>query len=106
MQTPIPDFRRYCLYRIIVPYLVNARKLGYDKCLDILNEWLKKCNNLFKISFDIEIEINARLSAVKYYKPISIKKLKNENIKLYNLLFLHSIIKMYFSIQKATLKYK
>jgi hypothetical protein len=92
LQTPIPDFRRYCLYKILVPYLINVRKLSYDKCLGILNEWLKKCNNLSKISFNIYTEINVRLDAVKDYKPISIKKLKNGNIELYNLLFSNTTI--------------
>ena len=42
LQTPIPCFRRYCLYQYWYPYLVNVRKLSYDECFDILYEWLKE----------------------------------------------------------------
>jgi hypothetical protein len=86
LQTPLPCFRRYCLYRILVPYLVNVRKLNDEECFDILNIWLEKCNSLSKISFNIKSEIKTRLDAVKDYKPISLYKLKTENPDLYNLI--------------------
>lgn len=88
LQTPIPRFRRYCLYKIIVPYLVNIKKLDSDKCIDILNNWLDKCNNLFKLHFDIKSEISIRLKTVKHYKPISKHKLRKENPELFSLIFL------------------
>ncbi|KAA2283581.1 hypothetical protein [Candidatus Nitrosocosmicus sp. SS] len=86
LQTPIPRFRRYCLYRILVPYLVNIRKLNSDKCSDILKMWLEKCSKLSKISFNMESEIKTRLIAVKDYKPLSLYKLSSENTELYHLL--------------------
>jgi hypothetical protein len=92
LQTLIPCFRRFCLFKILVPYLINVIKLSYDKCLNILNEWLKKCSRLSKVYFNIETEIYARVSSVKDYKPISIKKLKNENVELYDVLLSNKII--------------
>ncbi len=89
LQTPIPCFRRYCLYRIIIPYLINVKRLSYNECFDISYQWFEKCNSISKISFDKEAEIKLRLNSVKNYLPLSIKKLKSENIKLYNLIFLH-----------------
>ncbi|MDF0680309.1 MAG: hypothetical protein P0116_05030, partial [Candidatus Nitrosocosmicus sp.] len=74
LQTPLPCFRRYCLYHILVPYLVNIRKLNSEKCYDILMTWLEKCNTLSKISFNMESEIRTRLIAVKDYKPLSLYK--------------------------------
>ena len=88
LQTPIPFFRRYCLYKILVPYLINVRKLSYDKSFTILNEWLKKCNSLSEVTFNIESELKTRLKGVKDYKAISLQKLKNENEDLYGLIFL------------------
>jgi hypothetical protein len=85
LQTPIPHHRKYCLFKIIVPYLVNIRKLSNDECFDIVNKWLEKCNSISKISFDIDTEIKTRLKAVKDYKPISIPKLRKENAELFNL---------------------
>ena len=86
LQTPLPCFRRYCLYHILVPYLVNVRKLNSEKCFDILNTWLEKCNYLSEISFNIESEIRTRLIAVKDYEPLSVCKLRTENAELYDLL--------------------
>src|SRR5690242_4455442 len=45
LQTSIPCFRRYCLYHIVVPYLVNVKRLSYNECFDISYEWLGKCNS-------------------------------------------------------------
>jgi hypothetical protein len=86
LQTPLPCFRRYCLYHILVPYLVNVRKLNSEKCYDVLKVWLEKCNMLSTISFNIESEIRTRLIAVKDYEPLSLYKLRTENIDLYELL--------------------
>jgi hypothetical protein len=86
LQTPLPCFRRYCLYRILVPYLVNVRKLNDEECFDVLKIWLEKCNNLSGISFNIESEIKARLNGVKDYEPLSLYKLRNEIADLYHLI--------------------
>ncbi len=86
LQTPIPYFRRYCLYHILVPYLVNIRKLNNKESFDILNMWLEKCNNLSKLPFNVESEIKTRLNGVKDYRPLAIYKLRNENPELYHLL--------------------
>ncbi len=86
LQTPLPCFRRYCLYRILVPYLVNIRKLNNEECFDVLKKWLEKCNNLSIISFNIDSEIKTRLNGVKDYEPLSKYKLRNENAELYDIL--------------------
>ena len=86
LQTPLPCFRRYCLYHILVPYLVNIRKLNSEKSYDILKTWLEKCNTLSKITFNTELEIKTRLIAVKNYDPLSLNKLRTENADLYELL--------------------
>jgi hypothetical protein len=46
LQNPIPDFRRYCLFHIVVPYLINVKNLNQEECFYILNNWLSKCNIL------------------------------------------------------------
>jgi hypothetical protein len=86
LQTPLPCFRRYCLYHILVPYLVNVRKLNLEKCYDVLKMWLEECNKLYKISFNMGSEIRTRLIAVKDYEPLSLYKLRTENADLYELL--------------------
>jgi hypothetical protein len=71
----------------MVPYLVNVKKINHDECICVLKKWLEECDKLSMISFNMEIEIEARLKAVKDYKPMSLQKLKTENFELYNLIF-------------------
>ena len=89
LQTPLPCFRRYCLYRIIIPYLINVKRLSYNEYFDVSCKWLEECNSISKISFDKQAETKLRLNSVKNYLPLSIKKLRYENIELYNLIFMN-----------------
>ena len=75
LQTPIEDGRKYALWKILCPYLVNIKKLQYEESYTILKTWLEKCNNLQKLDFNSETEIKAKLKNVKYYNPISIKNI-------------------------------
>ena len=85
-ETPIEDGRKYCLWKILCPYLVNVKKIGCDKSFEILKTWLEKCNNLRKLDFNPYTEIKDKLRYVKHYNPVSIKTLENDNINLYLLL--------------------
>jgi non-catalytic primase subunit PriX-like protein len=40
----IPDRRKYCIWRILAPYLINIRKLSDERASYIIREWLKKCS--------------------------------------------------------------
>jgi hypothetical protein len=86
LETPIEDGRKYALWRIFCPYLVNIKKLEYEESFEILKTWLKKCNNIRKLDFNPDIEIKIKLRYVKHYNPISIKGLKEDNRNLYLLL--------------------
>ena len=47
MNTPIIDFRYYCLWRILIPYLVNIKGFyDIDVVYSNLDEWLSECNKL------------------------------------------------------------
>jgi hypothetical protein len=83
LETPIEDGRKYCLWKILCPYLVNIKKIGCDKSFEILKIWLEKCNNSRKLDFDPGKEIRDKLSCVKHYNPISIKTFRNDNNNLY-----------------------
>jgi Primase X len=48
LQTPIEEYRKRVLWRILCPYLINVRKLSYDESFQILREWLDKCNSVRK----------------------------------------------------------
>jgi hypothetical protein len=34
LKTPIPDHRKYCIWRILAPYLINVKHLSFEDCLE------------------------------------------------------------------------
>ena len=86
LKTPIEDGRKYTLWRIMCPYLVNVKKLQYEESFEILKTWLEKCNRLRELSFNADKEIKNKLRYVKQYNPISCKTLMADNKNLYLLL--------------------
>ena len=86
LETPIEDGRKYTLWRILCPYLVNVKKLEYEESYEILKTWLDKCNKSRNLDFNPDTEIKAKLRHVRYYNPISLKVLMEDNRNLYRLL--------------------
>ncbi len=86
LQTPIEDYRKQCLWRILCPYLANIKKLSNEDASVLLKEWLQKCDGLRKIDFNSHVYLNSNLRNVKKYLPPSKEKLKNEYTELYRLL--------------------
>ena len=84
----LPDYRKYCTWRILAPYLTNVRKLQDDEAYQIIRKWLKKCNSVKRISFDETSRIRYDIQSVrkKGFYPIGWEQLKVENIDVFNLL--------------------
>jgi hypothetical protein len=91
LQTPLDDYRKYCLWRILCPYLTNIRKVSRDEAIMILSDWLRKCDGVRKLDFNAQREINIRLKSVKSYLQSSKETLKKEQSELYNLLTKYNI---------------
>jgi hypothetical protein len=95
LKTPMPDHRKYCIWRILAPYLINVKHLTFEEAFDIIEKWLYKCNDLEELDFDTEMKVNYCLNGAvnKGYLPISLynpnkepKTLKTDNRELYNIL--------------------
>ncbi len=86
LETPLKDNRKYCLWKILIPYLVNIKEFTNDKAIAILMEWLNMCNDLKKLNFEPSQRIKENMKYVKNYLPIRKTKLKEENPETYNLL--------------------
>ena len=84
----ISDNRKYCIWRILAPYLVNVKKLTDEQSSQIMSEWLKKCNLVKRISFDEASRIRYDIQSAKKkgFYPIGWNQLKVENIDLMNTL--------------------
>jgi hypothetical protein len=88
LLNPIQDHRKYCIWRILSPYLLNTRHLSYDESFDIIREWLERCNQLQQITFNINQKIREGLKGAERIGCLQISKgnLKEDNEQLYSLL--------------------
>ena len=86
LEHPLPDHRKYIIWRILSPYLLNIKKLPKEESYSVIKEWLDRCNELERLNFNAKIKIKEGLrGASKGYFPISIDKLKEENKALYDI---------------------
>jgi hypothetical protein len=87
LKTPLADHRKYCIWRIMTPYLLNIRKLSKEEVINILTNWLNQCNQLRRSDFNYRQKIREGLEgASEGYLPIAGENLKEENPELYSLL--------------------
>ena len=85
LQTPLNDYRKFVVWRILSPNLINIRKCSVDEAFSILKNWLYKCSKLRSLDFNPNYMIKYNInSAKKGYLPISLENLKIENTYLYN----------------------
>jgi hypothetical protein len=89
LQTPIEDYRKLVIDLILVPYLINVKKLSYHESYKIIKDWLEKCNDLKRLdnyrNFEYRINYALKNADKKQIPPMSYITLK-ENYK--NLYFL------------------
>ncbi|MDN5846305.1 MAG: hypothetical protein L0H53_08540 [Candidatus Nitrosocosmicus sp.] len=83
LQIPITDHRKYCLWRILVPYLLNVKKKGPEETTLILIEWLQRCNQERRLDFNIRSVLRSNIRSDKGYMPIAKEKLSTLNRDLY-----------------------
>jgi hypothetical protein len=88
IQTPIEDHRKFAVWRILAPYLINIKKLSYNEAFSIIKDWLNKCGTLRMLDFIPDYLIKYNLNNAKRigYLPISIDKLNIENKQLYHMI--------------------
>ncbi len=84
LQTPLDDHRKFCLWRILCPYLVNVRQLTTEDATKIASEWLQNCDALRNLDFNPHIYIQNVLRRVKEYLPSSKETLKQTQTGLYD----------------------
>ena len=94
LQTPLPDYRKNCVWRILAPYLINVRNLSYDESFSVILNWLDKCSNLRRLGFNAKLKIRQDLnSTIKTgYNPISLSRLNSTDNRFYKFLQNHGIV--------------
>jgi hypothetical protein len=88
LQTPIDDYRKFALWRILIPYLINIRQLSDNEANKTIYRWLDICRTLRRLDFNPNYMIRHNISSVRRggYLPISLEKLKTENTYLYKII--------------------
>jgi hypothetical protein len=88
LQTPIADHRKYAIWRILIPYLVNIKKLSDRDVINVVQNWLDGCSLLKALDFNPKYVIRQNLKNDKGHKfyPISFDKLSYQNNELYNII--------------------
>jgi hypothetical protein len=86
LENTLPDHRKYIIWRVLSPYLLNVKKLPKEEAYFLIKDWLDKCDKLEKLNFNAKVKIKEGLKgASKGYYPISLEKLKEENRALYDI---------------------
>jgi hypothetical protein len=87
-QTAISDHRKYAIWKVIMPYLFNIRKLSDSEVVIVVQTWLNGCAAIRPLDFNTKylIRQNTRISRKHKYLPISFKKLSSDNQGLYNII--------------------
>jgi hypothetical protein len=88
LQIPIDDHRKFVVWRILAPYLINIRKSSSEWAYDTIQNWLDICRNLKQLDFSPNYTVRYNIKSAKRngYLPISLEKLKIENSYLYHVL--------------------
>lgn len=86
LQTPIDDYRKFAIWRILSPYLINIRKCPPGEASNVIRIWLDRCRNPRQLDFSPNNMIKYNISSAMRgaFLPISLEKLKIENAYLYN----------------------
>jgi hypothetical protein len=90
LETSIEDYRKFVMWRILAPYLINIKKLCYDEAFTVIKDWLKECGEMKPLDFNANNRIKDNLKAAMKvgYLPISLNALKKENRKLYDVIII------------------
>jgi len=82
LETPVPDFRDTIMAVVIVPYLLNIKRLSEDQVYEITENWLMKCDALYPLKFDYSL-IWSKIDNARNlkYKPMGLIKLFEEMLQ-------------------------
>lgn len=86
LLTPVSNGRKYCIWRILVPYLVNRKQLSEEQSTKMIINWLNKCSQLARLDFNTSSKIEYAIRHVRTYGPVHHYTVRKEHGVLYELL--------------------
>jgi hypothetical protein len=48
---PLDDFRKFCIWKIFVPYFINVKRLPRLEAFNRTKSWLDRCNSISRLNF-------------------------------------------------------
>ncbi len=79
IENLLTTHRKYCLWSILGPYLLNVKSLLEDKATRIMEGWSIKCDNLKKLDFRPKGKIKPIIKGNKGYLSILFEGFRDEN---------------------------
>lgn len=92
LLTPIPDYRKLTIWRILVPYLINRKHLSEEQCTNTIVNWLVKCGKLSRLEFNANYITKYAIKHVGKYGPVHPDKMKQELPQFYDLLLKYGVL--------------
>jgi hypothetical protein len=68
LQTPIEDYRKFVVWRILAPYLINITKCSDDEATNVIRNWLDRCRNLRQLDFTPNYMIRYNITSLTVNK--------------------------------------
>jgi hypothetical protein len=75
-QIPIANGRKYCIWRILVPYLINRKHISREDCMHLVTNWLYQCSDLKRLNFNANQRVNDAINRVGTYGPRASRQTK------------------------------
>jgi hypothetical protein len=85
-QTPVANGRKYCIWRVLVPYLINRKYVSREDCIQLITSWLYQCSDLKRLNFNANQKIKDAIKRVGAFGPVHPDRLNQEYPELYDLI--------------------
>ncbi|MGC1134465.1 MAG: hypothetical protein WA941_16675 [Nitrososphaeraceae archaeon] len=92
LQIAISNGRKYCIWRILVPYLVNRKCMSAEQSTIIITDWLNRCARLAKLNFNSNSRIDYAIRHVGKYGPVHQEMVRKEHNTLYEMLKVQGVL--------------
>lgn len=95
LSTSLYDYRYYCVWRVLIPYMVSIKRLSREDVFNTTMSWLDKCASCRPIGFDAIKKVNDEIDKViiEGFGPVRQDKLKEENNPFYQQLSKEGVIR-------------
>ena len=92
LQTTVSNGRKYCIWRILVPYLVNRMHLSTEQSTNMIMNWLNECAQVARLDFNPSDRIVYAIKHLRKYGPVHPRTIEKEHDTLYKLLKVKGVL--------------